>query len=100
KKLSIDDPVSKYIPQFMDAKLGESQPNREITLRDVLTHTSGLSGDQEVVGSLEKTAEELATRPLKFEPGTKWEYSPGMNVAGRIVEIVSGMSFEDFLDRK
>ena len=100
KKLSIDDPVSKYIPQFKDAQLGEGRPNREITIRDVLTHTSGLSGDQAVVGSLEKTAEELAKRPLKFEPGTKWEYSPGLNVAGRIIEVVSGQRYEDFLAKR
>jgi CubicO group peptidase (beta-lactamase class C family) len=100
KKLSVEDPVSKYIPQFKDAKLGEVRPGREITICDVLTHTSGLSGDQAVVGSLEKTAEELATRPLKFEPGTKWEYSPGLNVAGRIVEVVSGQRYEDFLAQR
>jgi CubicO group peptidase (beta-lactamase class C family) len=100
RKLSIDDPVSKYIPQFKDAKLAEGPPNREMTIRDVLTHTSGLSGDQAVVGSLEKTCEELATRTLKFEPGTKWEYSPGLNVAGRVIEVVSGQSVEDFLAKR
>ncbi len=100
KKLSIDDPVSKYIPQFKDARLAESRPQREITIRDCLTHTSGLTGDQAVVGSLEKTAEELARRPLKFEPGAKWEYSPGLNVCGRVVEVVSGQPFEDFLAKR
>ncbi len=100
KKLSIDDPVSKYIPQFKDARLGDSRPHREITIRDCLTHTSGLSGEQAVVESLEKTAEQLAKRPLKFEPGTKWEYSPGLNVCGRIIEVVSGQSFEDFLAKR
>jgi CubicO group peptidase (beta-lactamase class C family) len=100
RKLSIDDPVSKYIPQFKDARLAEGRPQREITIRDCLTHTSGLSGDQAVVESLEKTAEELAKRPLKFEPGTKWEYSPGLNVCGRVVAIVSGQSFEDFLAKR
>src|SRR5262245_18961451 len=100
KKLLIDDPVSKYIPQFKDARLGEGRPQREITIRDCLTHTSGLSGDQAVVGSLETTAEELAKRPLKFEPGTKWEYSPGLNVCGRVIEVASGQSFEEFLARR
>jgi CubicO group peptidase (beta-lactamase class C family) len=100
KKLSIDDPVSKYVPQFKDARLGEGRPQREITIRDCLTHTSGLSGDQAVVESLEKTAEELAKRSLKFEPGTKWEYSPGLNVCGRVIEIVSGQSFEEFLAKR
>jgi CubicO group peptidase (beta-lactamase class C family) len=97
QKLAVDDLVSKYIPQFKDVRLEEGRPNREITIRDVLTHTSGLSGDQAVVGSLEETAEELATRSLKFEPGTKWEYSPGLNVAGRVIEVISGQKFEDFL---
>src|SRR5262245_58532676 len=100
KMLSIDDPVSKYVPQFKDARLAEARPQREITIRDCLTHTSGLSGDQAVIESLAKTAEELAKRPLKFEPGTKWEYSPGLNVCGRVIEVVSGQSFEEFLGKR
>jgi CubicO group peptidase (beta-lactamase class C family) len=98
KKLSLDDPVSKYIPAFKDAALeGGKRPEREITIRDVLTHTSGLVGDQQCSGSLAETAEMLANRPLGFEPGTKWQYSPGLNVAGRIVEVASGKAFDEFL---
>jgi CubicO group peptidase (beta-lactamase class C family) len=100
KKLSIDDPVSKYIPTFRDARLEDGPPQREITIRDCLMHTSGLTGDQAVVDSLAKTADELARKPLKFEPGAKWEYSPGLNVCGRIIEVASGQSFEDFLAKR
>ncbi len=100
KKLSIDDLVSKYIPQFKDARIGDVPLTREITIRDLLTHTSGLTGSQAVNESLEKNAGELARRPLKFEPGTKWEYSPGLNVCGRIIEVVSGQTYESFLEQR
>ena len=97
-KLSIDDPVSKHIPAFREAKLeGGQRPAREVTIRDVLTHTSGLGGSQQTEATLRETVEALAVRPLNFEPGTKWQYSPGLSVAGRIVEEVSGQAFEDFL---
>ncbi|MBS0263534.1 MAG: beta-lactamase family protein, partial [Planctomycetes bacterium] len=100
-KLSISDPVSKYIPAFADARLATGKPAREITVRDLLTHTSGLTGDQGVKeGSLEKTVQEMATRTLAFEPGSKWSYSPGLTVCGRIIEVVSGMPFQDFLARR
>ncbi len=97
-KLSLDDPISKYVPAFAEARLKEGgKPSREITLRDVLTHTSGLAGSQQNEGSLKNTVEQLALRPLEFQPGTKWQYSPGLSVAGRVVEVVSGKPFEEFL---
>lgn len=100
-KLSLDDPVSKHIPEFKDAKLeGGERPSREITIRDVLTHTSGLGGSQQTEATLEETVQALADRPLSFEPGTKWQYSPGLNVAGRIVEVVSGQPFAEFLSER
>ncbi len=100
-KLSVDDKVSKYIPAFAQVKLkdGES-PVREITIRDAITHTSGLSGDQVFQGSLEDAVNEIARRPLAFEPGSKWQYSPGLNVAGRIVEIVSKQPLQDFVKER
>ena len=100
-KLSVDDKVSKYIPAFAQVKLkdGES-PAREITIRDAITHTSGLSGDQVFQGSLEDAVNEIAHRPLAFEPGSKWQYSPGLNVAGRIVEIVSKQPLQDFVKER
>jgi len=99
-KLSVDDPVSKYIPEFKNISLESGSPQRDVTIRDVLTHTSGLGGDQQCQGSLQDTVKELATRKLSFEPGSKWQYSPGLNVVGRIVEIVSGAPFDQFLQER
>jgi len=97
-KLKLDDPVSKYIPAFKDTKLaGGNMPAREITIRDCLRHTNGLVSDQRNVGTLANTVELLAKSELAFEPGSKWQYGPGLSVAGRIVEIVSGMPFDQFL---
>ncbi|MBA3313753.1 MAG: beta-lactamase family protein [Planctomycetota bacterium] len=97
-KLKIDDPVSKYIPEFADATLkGGKKPSRPITLRDLMTHTAGLGGDQRLEGSLEETTKALAKRPLDFESGAKWQYSPGLTVCGRVVEVASGQPFEGFL---
>ena len=96
-KLSVDEPVAKYIPQFKDVALASGPAKSEMTIRHLMTHTSGLGGEQRCIGSLKATAEELATRKLSFEPGTKWQYSPGLNVCGRIIEVVSGQPYEQFL---
>lgn len=95
--LSIDDPVEKYIPSLADAKLHDGEPVRGLTIRRLLTHTSGLGGEQRCEETLAATAEMLAARPFDFQPGERWQYSPGMNVCGRIVEVVSGQPFQDFL---
>ena len=97
-KLKLDDAVSKYIPAFKDTKVaGGKAPGREITIRDCLMHTNGLVSDQRNIGTLANTAELLAKSELAFEPGSKWQYGPGLSVAGRVVEIVSGKSFDQFL---
>jgi CubicO group peptidase (beta-lactamase class C family) len=96
-QLSIDDPVSKYIPAFAEVPLRDGKPKQAITLRHCLTHTAGLSGSQQNEGSLRETVEKLAQRPLDFEPGTKWQYSPGLSVCGRVVEVVSAKPFDEFL---
>jgi len=97
-KLKLDDPISKYIPAFKDTKVtGGKAPGREITIRDCLMHTNGLVSDQRNVGTLANTAELLAKSELAFEPGSKWQYGPGLSVAGRVVEIVSGKPFDQFL---
>jgi len=97
-KLQLDDPISKYIPAFKDTKLaGGTAPKREITIRDCLRHTNGLVSDQRNTGTLAETAEKLAKTELAFEPGSKWQYGPGLSVAGRVVEIVSGNPFDQFL---
>ena len=102
--LSVDDPVAKYLPEFREMK-DPSGREVAITLRHCLTHTSGLS---EV--SIEETAATttlaqlmplVAAKPLRFTPGEKWEYSQtSINTAARVVEVVSGMSFPEFLDQR
>jgi CubicO group peptidase (beta-lactamase class C family) len=100
-KLNVDDKVSDHLPAFASLKLLSGDAvNREITIRDALTHTSGLAGSQLFSGSLAAAADELAKRPLAFQPGTKWQYSPGLNVAGRIVEVVSELPLEEFLRQR
>ena len=97
-QLKLDDPISKYIPAFKDTKVtGGKIPSREITIRDCLMHTNGLVSDQRNVGTLANTVELLAKSELAFEPGSKWQYGPGLSVAGRVVEIVSGKPFDQFL---
>lgn len=96
-KVSVDDPVAKYISAFRDAKLANGKPVRDLKIRHLLTHASGLVGDQQCVESLACTANLLAARPFRFQPGEKWEYGPSMNVVGRIIEIASGQSFDEFL---
>lgn len=96
-RLALSDPVSKYIPAFEKVKLGGKPPARPITLFDLVTHTSGLGGSQQNQGTLAETVDALAERPLQFEPGTKWQYSPGVTVCGRVVEVVAGMPFDEFL---
>jgi CubicO group peptidase (beta-lactamase class C family) len=96
-KLSVDDPASKYLPAFADVALADGPPSRPITLRDLMTHTSGVVGSQRTEATLEATVDEIAKRPLGFQPGTKWQYSPGLNVCGRAIEVVSGKPYDRFL---
>jgi len=100
-KLSIDDPVAKYIPEFASLKTPSGKP-ANLTLRHLLTHTSGLEEVPKDVMHRARTLAELMPafldRPTRFEPGTKWEYSQsGINTLGRIIEITSGESYADFM---
>lgn len=105
-KLSVDDPVAKYLPDFEQLTIGkERRPlPAPLTIRHLLTHTSGVNSSPWPKGgdtrSLDAQAYEIASLPLQFEPGTKWKYSQSLNVAGRIVEVVSGMPFADFVRRR
>lgn len=102
-RLSIDDPVAKHLPDFAEMKVGEErQPAKTVlTIRHLLTHTSGVAGVKWPVGgdtrSLDVQAYELASLPLQFEPGSQWKYGNGLNVAARIVEVVSGVPFDRFI---
>jgi CubicO group peptidase (beta-lactamase class C family) len=100
-KVGLDDPVSKYIPEFADARLKDgTSPSKPVTLRQLMSHTSGVVGNQQNEGTLAETAVALAKRPLEFEPGSRWLYGPGLSVCGRVVEVVSGQPFERFLDER
>jgi CubicO group peptidase (beta-lactamase class C family) len=103
-KLSVDDLVAKYLPELANLKTADGKPAK-LTLRHLLTHTSGMG---EVTPQESRTARKLAdliscyaNRPLQFEPGTKWQYcQSGINSLGRIVEVVSGQSFPEFLQKR
>ncbi len=98
--LALSDPVAKYIPAFENARLKDQPAARPITLFDLVTHTSGLSGSQQNEGTLAETADALAARPLSFQPGEKWQYSPGVTVCGRVIEVVSRMPYQQFLQER
>jgi len=100
-KVALTDPVAKHLPAFRDVTLKSGgRPMHEMTIRDLLTHTSGLGGDQRTHGSLAATVDEIAQRGLDFEPGSKWQYGPSLSVCGRIVEVVSGQAFDEFLQKR
>ncbi|HEV3261016.1 MAG TPA: serine hydrolase domain-containing protein, partial [Gemmataceae bacterium] len=118
-KLSVEDPVEKYLPEFRGQMLVAERtadslrlkkPARPITVRDLLTHTSGLPGgfpeglaDLYVKRNhtLAEAVMALSQRPLEFEPGTKWAYcNTGIDTLGRIIEVVSGQAYEDFLRKR
>jgi CubicO group peptidase (beta-lactamase class C family) len=117
----LDDPISKYLPEFKNPKVlvkpatGEPYTipaSREITIRDLLRHTSGLTyhwnpllgpmyknvahGVLPYDGTLEESIKNLASVPLLFNPGERWEYSLGVDVLGRLVEVVSGKPLDEF----
>ncbi len=103
-KLRVSDPVAKYLPGFAGLKTPSGQP-ANLTIAQLLNHTSGLG---EASGPAEKQARTLAdlvplwlSAPMKYEPGAHWEYTQsGINAAGRIVEVVSGMTFDAFLEKR
>lgn len=120
----LEDPVSKYLPEFKNAKVyvkpASGEPysipaTREMTIRDLMRHTSGLtyqwngelgplykeanvaSGLLPYDGTIGDSVERLAKQPLLFNPGDRWEYSLSVDVLGRLVEVVSGKPLDVFL---
>jgi CubicO group peptidase (beta-lactamase class C family) len=101
-KLSVDDPVAKYLPEFAALKLHGARPPRPMTIRHLLTHTGGL-GDAQIArkAPLSERVTAYARAPMKFAPGTRWEYSnSGFNTLGRIIEVVSGRRFVTFIESR
>jgi CubicO group peptidase (beta-lactamase class C family) len=115
-KVSLDDPVEKYLPEFKGQMVIAEQdkdrvvlkkPARPPTVRDCLRHTSGMPFSSKLESPtidkllLKDAVASYAITPLQYEPGTKYVYSnAGINTAGRIVEVVSGVSFEDFMAKR
>ncbi len=104
-KLSVDDPVSRYIPEFGKVKLSDGSPPRQpILIRHLLTHTSGLQGFQALTPpetrSLQEQSLIMARKPLQWEPGSKWQYGWGLQVCGRIIEIASGQPYDQFVQQR
>jgi len=103
-KLNVADPIAKYIPAFADLKTPSGKA-ANLTLAQALTHTSGLGeGDNGALGKCRTLAEMMPiflAAPMQYEPGAKWRYTQsGINVAARIVEVVSGQSFDAFVQAR
>ena len=126
-KFKPSDPVEKYIPEFKDIKVAVFKEaaekaqfkkawelvdtHRPVTIHDLLTHTSGISGQGPGKSSAKNKKrdrnETLATwipkvakEPLSFQPGTQWGYGGGLDVVARAIEIVSGMPFNEFVQKR
>jgi len=119
-KIALTDPVSKYVPEFKGAKVAVEGPgetktvpaDREVTIHDLMTHTSGLmtGGPGQKLAPPETTrlggsptltegVAKYASVPLDYQPGTRWRYSglAGIDTLARVVEVASGQTFDDFL---
>ena len=127
-KIRLSDPVSKFIPEFKNQQVAISKTaaggeqeittvpaTREITVRDLLTHTSGLGSGgsagkffspvmvaRQPTDTLANFIPRLGAVPLDFQPGTQWRYSglAGIDTLSRIVEIASGLTFDQFLKQR
>lgn len=122
-RFQLSDPLSRYIPEWRDLSVGEVAPDGSVrsvdlvrppSVRDALTHMTGLAGGvspghpidvrfaEELRASrhgmtLEGICSLLAGYPLKFQPGTEWNYGLSTDVCARLVEILSGRPFDDYL---
>src|SRR5271166_7112372 len=124
-RFQLDDPISRFIPAFRDprvasggamwGKLNSVPAAREITFRDLMTHTSGLTywfmeaspvdAAYRAAGidlnntdqTLEETVNRIASIPLLAQPGSEWNYSVSTDVLGHLVAVISGRPFENFL---
>jgi CubicO group peptidase (beta-lactamase class C family) len=115
-KVRLEDPVEHYLPEFkgqwLVAERGRDhlllkRPKHPITVREILSHTSGLpfksALEQPTLDllPLRVAVRSYAMTPLQFEPGTSYQYAnAGINTAGRILEFVSGMPYEEFLQQR
>jgi CubicO group peptidase (beta-lactamase class C family) len=117
-RISLDDPVAKYLPSFANLKVattnGLRAPTRPVTVRDLMLHTCGMTYGgvgpdalKEAYSRLKplespnlaEMAEKLSQIPLAFDPGTDWAYGVGIDVLGRVIEVASGEGLDVFLDK-
>ncbi len=103
-KVSLSDPIAKHLPEMAALKTSAGQ-SVTITIEQLLNHTSGMSelggGQTYTSPTLAVAAEKYAKLPVQFEPGSKWQYSQtSINTAARIVEVVSGESFDAFVNER
>lgn len=118
----LEQPVAQYLPAFAATKVLAADGSlvdqaRPMQIRDVLSHTSGLTYDfmsdnpvaqmyrdarimHDAARPLDAVIDELATLPLAFQPGTRWHYSVGIDVAARLIEVLSGQVLGDFLQER
>src|SRR6516225_8716032 len=127
-RFQLDDPISNFVPGFRNprvyaggsrGKIDTVPAEREITFRDLLTHTSGLTYGfmesnpvdalyrakdgvdfQTATTSLQQVVDKLSTFPLIAQPGKAWNYSVSTDVLGYLVEVISGQPFQDYLVEK
>ena len=124
-KVGLPDPVTEYLPEFANVQVsttgdasgatGSLEPPRSpMTIRQLLTHTAGLAnryiGNSTFViehtrkppplDTLDKWVKRLAELPLNYHPGTQWQYSSATDVVARLVEVISGKSFDEFLRQR
>ena len=121
-KFQLDDPVANHIAEFTDTKVWEDGEEvgqvEPFTIRHLLTHTAGFTyggdknahvdslyasarkGSESETATLESWMKFIAGVPLKNQPGTKYEYSISIDVAGYLIEVLSGMSFDKFLQTR
>ena len=123
RRFGLDDPIGSYLPQLSKLRvlkpgatsLDDTEPARSpITIRHLLTHSAGLSngllnpgtpifdayaraGVRSQKGTLADMVQALSTLPLVFHPGCGWEYSMGIDVVGRLIEVLSGQRLDHFL---
>jgi len=103
-KLNVADPVAKHIPAFADLKT-PSGKSANLTIVQILTHTSGLGEAPAADARNARTLADLVplwlAAPMQYEPGAKWQYTQSsINLAARIVEVVSGLSFDVFAQQR
>jgi CubicO group peptidase (beta-lactamase class C family) len=103
-KLAVTDPVAKYLPEFAALKTPSGKP-ANLTLLQILTHTSGLGEASGAAAQQARTLADLVplwlAAPMQYEPGERWKYTQsGINAAGRVVEVVSGMTFDAFVEKR